>query len=110
MYFARLLRACALALTKCSECNKTTVLVDRDTVLLGRNTCHKQRAQRENSQQIAPAAFQTRLSVPIAPNMRLGAHWARFGKGLRAFRVCLGGVLGPLREVLGPLGRLLGAF
>ena len=40
----------------------------------------------------------------------LGASWARFGKGLGAFRACLGGILGALGRLLGALGRLLGSF
>ena len=48
-YFSKLLRACALAVSACSECNKTTVLLDRNTVLLGRKTLRKQRAPRKKS-------------------------------------------------------------
>ena len=49
-YSSTFLHACTLASSKCSECNKTTILVDQKT---GR----KHRAQREKSQKIAFRAF-----------------------------------------------------
>ena len=69
--FSRFLRAYVLALSERSECDKTTVLLDR-------NTCRKQRAQREKSQKIALGAFRTKLSVTVVPKTRLGPHQARF--------------------------------
>ena len=101
-YLSRLSRACALAVSECSECSKTTVLVDRKTL-------RKQRAQRDKSQKNGPAAFRMRLPTPVVPKMHLGARRARFGRGLAPFRACMGGVWGTLGELLGTLGRLLGA-
>ena len=101
--FSRFLRAYVLALSERSECDKTTVLLDR-------NTCRKQRAQREKSQKIALGAFRTKLSVTVVPKTRLGPHQARFWRRLGASWACLGRVWGALGQVLGALGRLLGAL
>ena len=98
--FSRFLRAYVLALSERSECDKTTVLLDR-------NTCRKQRAQREKSQKIALGAFRTKLSVTVVPKTRLGPHQGRFWRRLGPSRACLGRVWGALRQVLGALGRLL---
>ena len=106
IYFSRLLRACALAVSACSDCSKTTVLLDRNTVLLGRKTLRKQGAPRKKSRKIAPAAFRTRLPTTVASKMRLGARRARFWRGLGAFRACLGSILGALGQLLGALGSL----
>ena len=102
-YFSRFSCACALAVSECSECSKTTVLVDRKTL-------RKQCAQRKKSEKKGPEAFRMRLPTPVVPKMHLGARRARFGRGLGPSRACMGGVWGTLGELLGTLGRLLGAF
>ena len=99
--FSRFCAACALALSDCSECNKTTVL-------LGRNTIRKHRAQREKLQKIAPGAFRTSLLRTVAAKTRLGACRARFWRGLGASRACLGRVWGALGQLLSSFGTLLG--
>ena len=48
--FLRFYAVCALALSQCSECNKTTIL-------MGRNTLRKHCAPRPKSQKIAGRAF-----------------------------------------------------
>ena len=100
-HFSRFCTACAIALSDCSECNKTTVLMDR-------NTGRKHRAQREKSQKNAPGAFRTSLLWTIAAKTRLGACRARFWRGLGASRACLGRVWSALGQLLGSFGALLG--
>ena len=104
-FFSTFFCACALALSECSECGKTTILSVRDTILVGRNTLPKQSERCDKSHQVALPGFFTKLSVPIASNMRLGAHQARLGRGLRASPARLGRILGSLGQALGPLGR-----
>ena len=101
--FSRFSCAYALALSERSECDQTTVLLDR-------NTCCKQHAQCENSRKIVPGVLPTKLSVTIVPQTRLGAHRARFWRILAPSRACLGRVRGALGLLLATLGRLLGAL
>ena len=100
-HFSTFFHACAPAWSKCSECNKTTVL-------MGRNTLRKPCAQRNKSCKIVLAPFRKRLPMTIVANMRLGTCRARFRRGLGASQACLGRILAALGPLLSSFWPLLG--
>ena len=100
-HFSTFLHTRAPAWSKCSECNKTTVL-------MGRNALRKPCAQRNKSCKIVLAPFRKRLPMTIVANMRLGTCRARFRRGLGASQACLGRILAALGPLLSSFWPLLG--